>query len=261
MGEMRVEPRPAPPPVAPTPAPTLCPATFTNAELRLAVDLAEGSRIVGVPAVTTLPIQTSVGAMALPLDRLVSLAFNDDKGGVSAQLANGDRLSGAAKFAELRLTALCGEVNIPAKLIQKIGWVRKGTGGTPALSDFAAAIRQQKLFKVTFDRLAEPLGSIQPSAVLYGRYLEAENAWEVWSPQHPGRPNYHYIYGFPQGRDGRLESAISPTNNTVNLWGPTFSFNENGVVFHPLNPQQAVGKLEVDVKDNSDMIIPPGIDL
>lgn len=110
----------------------------------------------------------------------------------------------------------------------------------------AVAIDRGVTFQVTFDRIADPIGGIKPGAVLTGFYTKSRQAWEVWSPSHPNQPNTHFVYT-PNGDDGtgRIGATVQPEDGKINLWGPTFPFNDKGTVFHPSNRRQAVGRLEL----------------
>lgn len=89
-------------------------------EQRVALDLADGSHVVGLPAVATITVHTSVGAMSLPLTQIASMTFGDDSEGVIVAMDNGDRLSGIHSLGAMRLTASFGDIAIPVKLIRKL---------------------------------------------------------------------------------------------------------------------------------------------
>jgi hypothetical protein len=163
------------------------------APLRLAIDLVDGSRIIGVPSVATVSIQTAVGNISLPFAKTTSMTFQDDNESVVVTLVNNDRISGVHSLSRLRLTSLFGTVVIPAKVIQKIAHLR-------AAGDvLAAAIEQKAKFVVRFDKLSASIGTIRPGAALFGVYAKETQSWEVWSSSHPHRPDYHYVYGYPGG--------------------------------------------------------------
>ena len=53
------------------------------------------------------------------------------------------------------------------------------------------------------------------------------------------------------GEVGSLRKAVRPSDNNINLWGMTFSFDEEGNVFYPLGIKQVVGHLQVPSKKGS----------
>lgn len=81
--------------------------------LKLAVDLADGSHIVGMPAVTSLTIRTSFAAMAIPLERIQSISPGANGGNALLTMQNGDVLTGSLDVQPLTLTTLFGTVEIP----------------------------------------------------------------------------------------------------------------------------------------------------
>jgi hypothetical protein len=87
---------------------------------RLALDLADGSRVVGVSAAATITVHTAVGAMSLPLTQIASMTFGDDSESVVVAMDNGDRVSGVHSLGAMRLTASFGDIAIPAALIRKL---------------------------------------------------------------------------------------------------------------------------------------------
>jgi hypothetical protein len=87
---------------------------------RLALDLSDGSHVVGLSAVATITVRTSVGAMSLPLTQIASMTFGDDSESVVVAMDNGDRVSGVHSLSAMRLTASFGDIAIPVKLIRKL---------------------------------------------------------------------------------------------------------------------------------------------
>ena len=117
-----------------------------------------------------------------------------------------------------------------------------------ARTKLAAAIARGETFRVTFDQLpaAEPLGMIRRGAVLTGFYVQATEAWEMWSPHHPERPHHHFVYS-PAGPPGRgfIGIPIRPDTGRLCLWGGIIPFDDRGTVYHPQKPTIAIGRLEL----------------
>ena len=91
-----------------------------DTSIQLAVELSDGSRLIGIPAVIAVSVVTSVGKIAVPLAQVATMTFNDDHESIIIALANGDRLTGVQDLGELRLKCLFGSVTINAVLIRKI---------------------------------------------------------------------------------------------------------------------------------------------
>lgn len=98
---------------------------------RLAVDLAEGSRIIGRLERQALSIRTSYALLRLPLPKIRAIEFDAATGKASVILQNNDRLTGAIPLSALHLAASFGRVDIPLRHIKRLQ-VLPGTGAVPA---------------------------------------------------------------------------------------------------------------------------------
>jgi len=87
-------------------------------QVQIICDLKDGSRIVGVPALSVLPIDTMLGHLEVPLNQTTSLQFQT--GSVSIKLRNGDQLTGKSSLESFMIDAAFGEVNIPIEAIKMI---------------------------------------------------------------------------------------------------------------------------------------------
>lgn len=99
----------------------------TNQPLRVALDLTDGSRILGRPGVDTISIRTSYAEMSIPLKRILAIALGDDRT-ASFELQNGDRLKGLITLESLKLDTLFGSLMVGMKHISAL---RVITGGSP----------------------------------------------------------------------------------------------------------------------------------
>ncbi len=96
------------------------PQNIEESPIRLAVDLADGSRVIGAPDVAGFPLHTLVGKVETPLKHIVDIVFDNDNERSAVTLVNGDRISGTHGLEKLGLTTLFGDVVIDAALIRKI---------------------------------------------------------------------------------------------------------------------------------------------
>ena len=88
------------------------------APLRLAIDLVDGSRIIGVPKIKSIPVQTSYAKMDIPLEQITSIHIRDDHEMASIDLLNGDKLKGVLDLKPLELETIFGEVSIGIEHVQ-----------------------------------------------------------------------------------------------------------------------------------------------
>ena len=105
--------------------PALSGATPSEVELKvapliLAIDLVDGSRIIGVPRITSVPVQTSYAKMDIPLEEIVSIRIEDDNEGASFGLVNGDKLRGVLDLEALELEAIFGKVSVGIEHVQSL---------------------------------------------------------------------------------------------------------------------------------------------
>ncbi|MBT7067994.1 MAG: hypothetical protein HN919_16975 [Verrucomicrobia bacterium] len=80
--------------------------------LRLAIDLVDGSRVIGVPTITSIPVQTSYAKMDVPLEKIMNIHIHDDHEMASIDLQNGDKLKGVLNLGPIKLETVFGWVSI-----------------------------------------------------------------------------------------------------------------------------------------------------
>lgn len=99
--------------------------------LRVTLTLSDGSKVIGEPALTALPLQTDYSKMEIPLLRILSLKFPPAATNAVVTLANGNKLSAALGVTELRLATLFGKVTIPLQLVTSMTVSAGGTVTIP----------------------------------------------------------------------------------------------------------------------------------
>lgn len=115
--------------------------------LRVTLTLSDGSKLIGQPALATLPLQTEYSRMEIPFAKISTLKFAAGATNVTAVLVNGDKLSAVPGIAELRLTTLFGKVAIPLTLVTGLA---VSAGGT------ATAARDGLILWFPFDGVTGP---------------------------------------------------------------------------------------------------------
>jgi len=104
----------------------------TNLPLRAAVTLSDGSRVLGVPRIASIPFQTAYAKIDLPLKQIQSIKIESDHETVALALTNGDRLKGTLQLKPIELETLFGIVKIDFTLIAGISVYQGGKGVLPA---------------------------------------------------------------------------------------------------------------------------------
>ncbi|MBT3296833.1 MAG: LamG domain-containing protein [Verrucomicrobia bacterium] len=107
--------------------------TTTNSVLRLSVDLVDGSHVIGVPTIESVPVQTPYAKMTIPLATIRSFTIEDDHETASFDLQNGDRLKGVVNLAPLELSAMFGTIFIGMEHVTRINVSTDGSSGRPIL--------------------------------------------------------------------------------------------------------------------------------
>ncbi len=92
----------------------------TNKVLRMAVDLADGSHLVGIPAINSIRLQTPYALVDIPLVQTRSITLEKDRESAVFEMVNGDRIKGAMLFEKLDLQTAFGKVSIGAGQINSI---------------------------------------------------------------------------------------------------------------------------------------------
>lgn len=89
-------------------------------QIRLNLDLVDGSRIVGTPTIKSVPVQTSYAKMDLPLKEILALRIDTDHKTAGIALRNGDKLTGVITLDPIRLDTVFGKVSIGIEFIREI---------------------------------------------------------------------------------------------------------------------------------------------
>jgi hypothetical protein len=98
----------------------------TPEQIRVELDLVDGSRVIGVPSITSIPLQTSYARMDIPLAQIMTLGMAEDHETAELTLGNGDKLSGVVKLKPIRLDTLFGDIRIGIAHIKRISILLPG---------------------------------------------------------------------------------------------------------------------------------------
>lgn len=96
----------------------------TDEAIRVALDLWNGSRIIGVPSVASVPLETDYAKMDIPLKQIAAIRIEAIHENASFDLQNGDKLKGMISLEQLTLLTVFGEVSVAMKHIRQIGVLR-----------------------------------------------------------------------------------------------------------------------------------------
>lgn len=102
-----------------------------DTEIQLVLDLSDGSRIIGITPLRTLPLRSpAVGDIKIPIERIRSVKMDADIKTARVTLRNGDTLNGAVTLATVEITALFGKATVRLADLREMQ-VRSTAGGAP----------------------------------------------------------------------------------------------------------------------------------
>ena len=117
----------------------------TEAPIRLVAFLIDGSRIIGVPSIDSLPVRTSYAGMDLPLKHIATASISADHNIATFECVNGDRLTGVIGVDAIEVEALFGKVSIRTDQLLGLSFVA-------AVAEWPADLKTGMLLYYSFDK-------------------------------------------------------------------------------------------------------------
>ncbi len=94
--------------------------------VRLELDLADGSLVVGILSIESLPVQTSYAKMDVAVKQILTIKIAEDHETASIDLRNGDKLKGVISLPPIQLETVFGSVKIGIEHIRSLRVVLSG---------------------------------------------------------------------------------------------------------------------------------------
>ncbi len=94
--------------------------------LKLYVELVDGSRVIGIPDIESVPLQTSYARMEISLQHILAIKIAADHEIASIDLRNGDHLKGAVHLEPIELEAIFGKVSVGIEHVSELRVVLAG---------------------------------------------------------------------------------------------------------------------------------------
>ena len=113
-------------------------------QVRLELDLTDGSCVIGIPSIETVSVETVYAKMNVPLKRIASMKIEADHETAAFEMRNGDTLKGVVTLAPIELETVFGNSSIGVERIRAMRVVLLGRG----LSD---AAREALVLHFAFD--------------------------------------------------------------------------------------------------------------
>jgi hypothetical protein len=109
--------------------------TAESASVRLAVDLSDGSRVIGIPDANSVRIRTEFGELVIPLSQIDLATWNSDRETVVIRFHNGDVLTGGIVPEPLKLSTLFGGATISMEHVTSLETIPIEKHAGPPLLD------------------------------------------------------------------------------------------------------------------------------
>ena len=112
--------------------------------LRLAIDLVDGSHVIGVPGIKSFPVQTQYATIDIPLKQILCMKLGNDNETASFELQNGDKLTGVLNLEPMQIETIFGHVSVDVQHVRSI-----------SIRDFTplpASLRKDLVLHYSFDK-------------------------------------------------------------------------------------------------------------
>ncbi|MBM4089434.1 MAG: LamG domain-containing protein, partial [Planctomycetes bacterium] len=169
----------------------------TNEAVRITIDLADGSRLLGTTEMPSVRLVSVIGTIALPIGTLTSVQFNPDRETVRVRLVNNDLLSGVLDLPVLPMQTLFGTVAVPMSQCR-------------SLTFSCGRVDAGLVLHYTFDEDAEKVqdrSGLGHDGIVRGA---------KWTPQ--GRTGGAYVLDGKGYIDCGSSVALSPAAITYSVW-------------------------------------------
>lgn len=153
-------------------------------EVRLAIDMPDGSHILGVPAIESITVQTAYARLAIPL-KLILSARLDARTNATLSLRSGEILKGTLDFPPLKLETLFGSVVVQISQIRKAQVVLTSEGIAEADADKMLSEAQALYIKA---RQLQEQGDKEKSDKTWKEAAERFEKVQTLHPSHPLAP-------------------------------------------------------------------------
>ncbi|MBM4149741.1 MAG: hypothetical protein FJ224_11990 [Lentisphaerae bacterium] len=203
----------------------------SNESIRVSVDLADGSRIIGTPDIETVPVETSYAKMNIPLKQIRAMKIGEDHETVTFDLRNGDTLKGVISLGPIGLETVFDKVMIGVEHMKLVRVMLSGgplpAGDGPLAFGGVNWAPLRTLFEVQGDKLVS-LPKVRPGF----NYGHGGN----------GRgPGIMTNIGNPDWRDYSVEFdfCMSGVDSALNPHGLPLDYRGGGVSFHVADARES----------------------
>ena len=87
---------------------------------KFTLELVDGSSLIGTLSFTSIEMQTSLGKMTAPVQKIRSVEMDNDHETLSVLFENGDKLTGRLSIKTFKLNTVLGEINLDLTLLRRM---------------------------------------------------------------------------------------------------------------------------------------------
>jgi hypothetical protein len=95
--------------------------------LSLSIDLVDGSRLMGVPGIASIPVQTAYAKLDVALTNVLSIKMEENHKMALFEMRNGDKVKGAMILKTLNLQTAVGKVSLGLEQIAQVEVISGGS--------------------------------------------------------------------------------------------------------------------------------------
>jgi hypothetical protein len=214
--------------------------------LRLELDLVDGSHVIGIPKIESVPVQTPYARMDIPLKQILSVRMDENHETASLDLVSGDRLKGVITLKPFEVTTLFGPVKIG---IEHLRVVRVAPGGGASLPE---NLRKGLILYYAFD---QPTGDVVIDNSGNRRQGVAHGTKWIAGGRRGGAMMFDGKSSFIESGDAGLPMADAP--RSIAFW---FKLREGGtqwlceMMYYGTQNQNQMNGLGMDWREGRDSI-------
>jgi len=207
-------------------------------QVRLELDLTDGSRVMGVPGIASVPVQTSYAKMDILFKQILTIRIDGNHETASLDLRNGDKLKGVLTLAPVKLETVFGKVAISVEHIRTFRVVL-------SLGALPDSLKHGLVLHYSFDRDEKSKVTDESGKGNVGEVKGAK-----WTPN--GKTGGAYDF---DGHDDYIDAPDHnlPTGNpivSVSAWIKTTQSGEEYVLAWGSRPSPAHGDLMLGIRNN-----------
>ena len=152
------------------------PPNAAPAPIEVVLELADGTKVTGTPAIDKLKLKTSYAEMDFQLSKLTAIEFDASSHEAHIKLQNGDALNGELDIKELALKTSSGDTTVALTKVSKIV-VRAGSAGGDYVNslgmEFVRVPKLDALFCIWDTRVEDYRAYVEANPRVDGKWKNA----------------------------------------------------------------------------------------